>query len=211
MSFFVKLFFILTKIRREKKQLIFFQPKIFSFLKTMKTSPSKSKDLTSSGLNLNTDSQEIMSASLAEEKFIRSNMTSQNQEFYRNMKRFSRELSKRKNFIRHLRSNSKRLSYHEIPPKCNSLSNSTFRNLPKISPKILNMAIEMKVLKEDDLKGLILNPNKYSVFFEQQDLGSPFTRNAMKNLGFKPELIIFPHFTVCFPLNSFSKLLFIGF
>lgn len=153
-----------------------------------------SKDPSSPKTKLVTDSQEVMSASLAEEKFIRSNMTSQNQEFYRNMKRFSKEINKRKSFIRKM--STRKISYHAVTPKLHSLSDLTFRNLPKLSKKIVNMAIEMKVLKEDDLKGLILNPNKYSVFFEPQDLGSPFTRNALKNLDLKPELVLFPHFSV---------------
>ena len=176
----------------------------------MKT--ASSKDLGSPGNKLVTDSQEVMSASLAEEKFIRSNMSSQNQEFYRNMKRFSKEINNRKSFIRKM--SSRKISYHGVPPKCNSLSDLTFRNLPKLSKKILNMAIEMKVLKEDDLKGLILNPNKYSVFFEPQDLGSPFTRNALKNLDLKPELVLFPHFSVLnLPIFSYKHFLpyFLGF
>jgi len=159
------------------------------------TNPSKEK-LLASEISIPEIVPEDLSESIAEAKFLRSNMTTENQEFYRNMQQFSKELINRGKFIRNLRSTTKKLSYHEISARCHSMNDMTFRNLPKLTPKIINYAVEMNILKEDDLKGLILNPNKYSVFFERQELDSPFTHNAMKNLEFKPELVIFPRFTV---------------
>lgn len=162
----------------------------------MKTSLSKEKMVSENDPSFKDMTQQEMTESITEAKFIRSNISSQNQEFYKNMKQFSRKLSARRNFIRNMRASIKKPSYDDVLAKCNTVSEATFRNLPFLSPKVVEYAMEMNILKEDDLKGLILNPNKYSIFFEKQDLGSPFTRNALKNLDLKPELVKFPNFSV---------------
>ena len=137
---------------------------------------------------------ELMSASLAEEKFLRNQMSPSTQDFYRKMKQFPKELSSRHNFIRNMRSSTRNLTH--ITSKCQSFTEKTKRNLPKLSPEIISYAMEMNILKVDDLKGMIVDPNKYSIFFEDHDFESPMTRNALKNLNFKPELVKFPNFKV---------------
>ncbi len=117
-----------------------------------------------------------------------------NQDFYKEMRSFPRELSARLKFVRNLPNNSH--IYHEISAKCNSISKITHRNLPKLTPEIIDYAVEMNLLHEEDIKGLIVDPNKYSVFFEEHDLESPTTKNALKNLEIKPELVRFPQFHV---------------
>ena len=156
----------------------------------IKTSSSQSKEKYSY-----TDFKpDEMSESFAEAKFLRSD--GNNQEFEREMRSFPRELSARLKFVRNLRTNSH--IYRKTPAKLNSISKITYRNLPKLTPEIIAYAIEMNLMHEDDIKGLIVDPNKYSVFFEDPDLDSPNTRNALRNLDLKPELVRFPQFQVNF-------------
>lgn len=142
-----------------------------------------------------------MTESLAEAKFTRSESPS-HQEFFKNVKQFSRELKSREKYIKSTRISIKKRSFIDIEPKCHSFTEKTLRNLPKLSKKVIDYAIEMKLLREEDLKNLIVDPNKYSIFFEKHDFSSPFTRNALNNLGLSLEQVLFPDFKVFLSLSS---------
>lgn len=163
----------------------------------MKLSHSISKQKTSSLPELTDVGHEDLTESMAEVKFLR-NQSPSSLEFYKNMRKFSRELSQHNKFIRNAKINPKNHSYIKIQSKCKSFTSKTIRNLPKLSPKLIKYGIEMNLLREDEIKGLIVDPNKYSIFFEDQDLDSPYTINALKNLKIKQELITFPNFKVNF-------------
>lgn len=56
---------------------------------------------------------------------------------------------------------------------------------PEISPHMLEEAVNQDILPRKYKNKLIINPNKYSIFFSKFDINSPIVREALTNLNMK--------------------------
>lgn len=174
---------------------IFFEVVLFYFLMRKRKSTLREKTRTY-GDSFNDE----MYDSIIDARF-KSSQTPTTKDFYKKMWQFPNELKKRQRFIMDRKVSIKKMSYIAVEPRCKSFIDKASQELPKLSPKVLEYALELHLLNKEDINGLILNPNKYSIFFENQNLDSPLTKNALRNLNLTKEQISFPSFQV-FSENS---------
>ena len=83
----------------------------------------------------------------------------------------------------------------QISKQMNIVQDFCWKKLPKLNLRQIQEALKRNIINIEESKKLLIDPNKYSIFFKKIDVNSPLTKKALKNLEIDNEELILLDFS----------------